>query len=350
MAFGQIIKRLRSGAGMTQERLADLLNISPQAVSRWENDAAMPDISLLRPLANLFGVTTDYLLEMDSFQKDARREEFEEAFRDYWKKEDKEKNYKIALRAAAEYPGDMAYLEWLASAEFYMAFLQPDDDGDVKYHELLDSSIRHYSIVLENAAEEKLRRSARSGIVLALHHSGKLSEAKEYALGEEDERKRDELLTWCLEGAEKDRHNQKLAEKKLNDFILQLTYATPSIEVCDMIEKVLEDVFPDGNYLYYANILQYNSIRKASILCSHGSEAEALAELQKARVHAETMTRLGKESKYRFTGPLFDLLEEEKPLSDGPQTDVDDFIDVCKKRKCFDPLRDREDFKALLRK
>ena len=77
---------------------------------------------------------------------------------------------------------------------------------------------------------------------------------------------------------------------------------------------------------------------------------EKLAELQKARVHAETMTRLGKESKYRFTNPLFDLLEEEKPISDGPQTDVDDFIDVCKKRKCFDLLRDREDFKALLTK
>ena len=78
MGFGQIMRRLRSGADMTQERLADLLNISPQAVSRWENDAAMPDISLLRPLANLFGVTTDYLLEMDTFQKDARRKEFEE--------------------------------------------------------------------------------------------------------------------------------------------------------------------------------------------------------------------------------------------------------------------------------
>ena len=45
MSFGQTIKDLRRNAGMTQEHLAELLSISPQAVSRWETDAAMPDNS-----------------------------------------------------------------------------------------------------------------------------------------------------------------------------------------------------------------------------------------------------------------------------------------------------------------
>lgn len=65
MSFGQIIKKLRREADMTQERLAELLSVSAQAVSRWENDSAMPDISFLAPLANLFHVTTDYLLGVD---------------------------------------------------------------------------------------------------------------------------------------------------------------------------------------------------------------------------------------------------------------------------------------------
>ena len=60
MTFGQTIKSLRREANMTQESLAELLSISPQAVSRWETDVAMPDISLLPPLANLFNVTTDF--------------------------------------------------------------------------------------------------------------------------------------------------------------------------------------------------------------------------------------------------------------------------------------------------
>lgn len=42
MTFGKIMKDLRRNANMTQEKLAEILNISPQAVSRWETDAAMP--------------------------------------------------------------------------------------------------------------------------------------------------------------------------------------------------------------------------------------------------------------------------------------------------------------------
>ena len=47
---------------MTQEALAETLKISPQAVSRWELNLAMPDITLLPALANLFDVTADELL------------------------------------------------------------------------------------------------------------------------------------------------------------------------------------------------------------------------------------------------------------------------------------------------
>lgn len=344
MSFGQIMKKLRGDFHMTQERLAELLDISPQAVSRWETNAAMPDISLLPPIANLFGVTTDYLLGMDAYQKDLRRAEYDEAFQDYWKKDDKEKNYRIALRAAAEYPGDMAYQEWLASAEFYVAFLQKED---ARYYELLDSSEKHYKIVLENAEDKELRRKARHGIVLDLYYSGRLEEAKAYALDEEDEKKRDELLFWCLKGEEKKRHGQKLAETKFNAFITQLTYGPQSIDNLCAVEKILEIVFPDGNYLYYNNTLQYSLLHKAELLCGHRKYDEAVAALRKARHCAEAMTEFRKETRYRFTSPLFGLLEGEQALSDLDETDLDDFYSYLKEKSCFDPLRDREDFRAL---
>lgn len=65
MAFGNTIKRLRKEQNMTQDHLANLLNVTPQAISRWENNVAMPDISLLIPLANVFSVSTDTLLEVN---------------------------------------------------------------------------------------------------------------------------------------------------------------------------------------------------------------------------------------------------------------------------------------------
>ena len=59
--MGQIIKRLRKEQNLTQEEFAEQLNISAQAISKWENGTSMPDISQVVPLANLFGVPTDVL-------------------------------------------------------------------------------------------------------------------------------------------------------------------------------------------------------------------------------------------------------------------------------------------------
>ncbi len=62
--MGEIIKRLRKERGITQEALAELLCVTPQAVSKWENNTGMPDISQIVPLANTFGVSTDVLFGM----------------------------------------------------------------------------------------------------------------------------------------------------------------------------------------------------------------------------------------------------------------------------------------------
>ena len=65
MSFSNILKHLRRKNDMTQEDLAEVLGLTPQAVSRWENGAAFPDSTVIRKLAYLFDVTTDYLLEVD---------------------------------------------------------------------------------------------------------------------------------------------------------------------------------------------------------------------------------------------------------------------------------------------
>ena len=62
--MGQIIRRLRKEKNLTQEELAEQLAISAQAVSKWENESSLPDISQVVPIANLFGVPTDILFGM----------------------------------------------------------------------------------------------------------------------------------------------------------------------------------------------------------------------------------------------------------------------------------------------
>lgn len=59
--MGQIIRRLRKERNLTQEELAEQLGVTFQAVSKWENDSGMPDISQVVPLATVFNVSTDVL-------------------------------------------------------------------------------------------------------------------------------------------------------------------------------------------------------------------------------------------------------------------------------------------------
>ena len=61
--LGKTIKRLRINKKESQQDLADFLNISFQSVSKWENDIAKPDITLLKKIANHFDITIDYLLD-----------------------------------------------------------------------------------------------------------------------------------------------------------------------------------------------------------------------------------------------------------------------------------------------
>ncbi len=65
MTLYEKIIALRKSNGMTQEQLAEKLNVSRQAVSRWESGSASPDASNILQLSKLFGVTADYLLNDD---------------------------------------------------------------------------------------------------------------------------------------------------------------------------------------------------------------------------------------------------------------------------------------------
>lgn len=69
MRLSDKIVGLRKTNGMSQEDLAEKLNVSRQAISRWESGTAMPDANNTLQLSKLFGVTTDYLLN-DDYQSD----------------------------------------------------------------------------------------------------------------------------------------------------------------------------------------------------------------------------------------------------------------------------------------
>lgn len=91
---GKIILSLRNSKGLTQEELADKLNISAQAISKWENDICLPDTYMLPLIADHFNVSVDYLFNGDTGIKD---KSIQEAVCDYIASFGQFKGYKQAL-------------------------------------------------------------------------------------------------------------------------------------------------------------------------------------------------------------------------------------------------------------
>lgn len=67
--LGQRINELRLAFGWSQVELAKKLNVSKQTVSNWENDNIQPSIEMLLRLSQIFNVTTDYLLGLESIPR-----------------------------------------------------------------------------------------------------------------------------------------------------------------------------------------------------------------------------------------------------------------------------------------
>lgn len=116
--FAQNIRRLRRSRELTQEQLAERLNVSPQAVSKWETGNACPDLSLLPVIAGFFGTSIDHLVGYD---RSGVQERVAEICREAEQLFD-ERRYMEAVillrEAQRRYPGDeelMYHLAWALS-------------------------------------------------------------------------------------------------------------------------------------------------------------------------------------------------------------------------------------------
>ena len=120
--IGNIIRELRCSRNLTQEQLAENLNITAQAISKWENSIGMPDISQVVPIAHFFGVSTDVLfgveekMDVDEVQTLIDKATTQESYKD---------EYALLKEALRTYPGDIRLLsELLSCGECLLA------DGD----------------------------------------------------------------------------------------------------------------------------------------------------------------------------------------------------------------------------
>lgn len=161
MDIGLKIKKLRKERGITQERLAEYLNISPQAVSKWENGTALPDITLVPSISNLFGITLDELFGMSEIRN---TEKINAIFSEVHKLEAISKvdeAIELLKNSIKTYPNNYGLISELALA------LSSKDDI-VSINEAISLSEK----VLQNSTREKLCSTIRANLCFLYRKTG----------------------------------------------------------------------------------------------------------------------------------------------------------------------------------
>ena len=116
--LGEKLKRLRKEKNISQEKLAQYLNVSFQAVSKWENSSTYPDIELLPDLARFFGITVDELLGAEQIDEKKLYEEYEARATEKYRNGDIAKTLAIWQEAYHKLPNSIEVKEMLMSIYF----------------------------------------------------------------------------------------------------------------------------------------------------------------------------------------------------------------------------------------
>ena len=167
---GHFLTQRRNALGLTQAQLAQRLDVTDKAVSKWERGETYPDITLLQPLAYFFEVTLDELMGYDQKKVQADIDETIALYRKHWKDS---KGREIIVKAYHDYPNDyriMHYYMWNIGGDM------ADNNPTV----LIEHKEEFLSIcekILGGCTEEALRLNAWNMRAKILHAEGKTDEA-----------------------------------------------------------------------------------------------------------------------------------------------------------------------------
>jgi len=224
MNIGEIIKKLRKQKDLTQEQLAEYLNISPQAVSRWEINSTLPDITLVPMLANIFDVSSDTLLGIDIDAKEKRIDEIVTEAHNYTVKKQYDEAEKLLRTALKEYPNSYKLMNALAfvlslTVGYEMSWTEEEKKViDKKRKPIRDEVINLSEKILEECTEDNLRYTSINLLCRTYAAMGETEKAKSFAKKMPHITQKD-LITETLKGTEKYNHMREQIVRNAFDVV-----------------------------------------------------------------------------------------------------------------------------------
>ncbi len=332
LQLGEKIRQLRRRDSRTQEDLADALGITCQAVSRWEINAAYPDMELIPAIANYFGITIDELFGYEC-ERDKKIDEIIAKIDAYGIKARGDDEWvdeclAILRHGLAEFPNNEKLLITLADTlseagwRRHMEWLYYDDEGfmchDYDRHRKNDywtESVKICENLVENASDNTIVTRAVSILVLLYRNFGENEKAAMYANKQPPlKHSREILLAAAYDGKEEAAYIGdallKLAAKFSEQFVYGIINNVHHYESDMPIHKItkLIDLFylicDDGNLGEYNGILIQLYLYLSRLQWERGYHDEAFESLYEALNHARALEELLDGEEHYFTAPL----------------------------------------------
>ncbi len=360
--IGDKIKSLRKQQDVTQEKLAAYLSISYQAVSKWENGTALPDVTLIPGIANFFGVSADELLGMKDTEETEELKEFGKIHDENLCSGKIYDNIVLSRKVLEKYTRNYQWMMNLAQS----LCMYNDTKEHNKYseeHDFRGESIRLCERVLEDCTEESVRHRAIQNLCIEYPKVGKKEQAIKLAMDMPDMYLcREILLSHIYEGEEHIEILQHILLKFLRmcaDFICLLIQdphmgkemtVQQKIECMETACNLLNFVFKEDEETDGHNSMFY-LIRLSKLWCEQGNADMAMETLLQAEKAARSYDRWASSpeaTKYKSV-----LLNRcvNNPKSIGKNyecTELDIFRREMKDKQ-FDVIRDTDAFQNLLK-
>ena len=297
MNLGITIKKYRHQQDLTQEQLAEYLNVSVSAVSQWESNKTIPDISTILALANFFGVTLDELFDRTSKEKELEIEKYFELDRQYSNQGEIKKLLLLWREATQKYPGDfncLINLAYTLEAAVYSSNDIEDCERNAK------ESIAVCERILRDCNENNKRSSALQ-ILVHLYSEKNLSFASEevavqYAMMADNLFScRDLLLESAYFTEESRGEKQRVKHSNMLNYMDLLTMnlyhgkydsENEKIEACKVALTLWKTLIYDENYQFFHCRIQKIYLSLATAYAKLKKHDEVIDSLKCAYYHA----------------------------------------------------------------
>lgn len=357
MDIGNIIKKCRRDKDLTQEQLAEYLNVSVSAISQWESNKTTPDIVMLVSLANFFNITTDELLgRINSI--DVYTDEVFEKEKQYLNQGKVLDNLALWREAVQKYPGDFVFMERLARALDSSLYIGIDDKTK---NDNAKEALLICSRILRDCRDDIVRGRTIENIV-CLYSNKNLEIANEKLAVEYAEsapciwNSREILVesAYFTEGSKE----KKLSQRHRNilnmlDYVIKDIYyekyddPIEKIDACKTAIKLWETVIYDGNYIFFHCRLQKIYELMARSYAELNNADESISALEKALYHAKKFDSIPS-GEIPYTSKYVRYAFEDISFDKKNYTDTnEEFVRELMKSNKFDFVREDPRFLVI---